>query len=42
MAGDDCIEFVLKFPKHTWRIDAGEIAIDMLVDDFNQRQKLRQ
>lgn len=42
MAGDYRVQFVLKLAKDTWRIDARKIPVHVLVDNFDERQKLRQ
>ena len=40
MTNDDGIEFLLDFTQYARRADPGEIPVDVLVNDFNERQKL--
>ena len=42
MAGNDRIQLLLDLAEDPRRIDTGEIAVDMLVDDFDEGEELRQ
>jgi hypothetical protein len=40
MAQDDVIELLLDFTQEPRRVNAGKVAIDVLIDDFDKREKL--
>ena len=42
MAGNDRIQFLLDLAQDPRRIDTGEIAVDMLVDDFDEGEEFGQ
>jgi hypothetical protein len=39
MVGYDGIQLLLDLAQNAWRVDSWEVPVNVLVDDFHQRQK---
>jgi hypothetical protein len=35
VAGDHCIQLLLDFAQYAWRVNAGEVPVNVLIHDFD-------